>query len=153
MEMLKLKPLTEDEKSLVRNYFATWDTGGLGKWRIWFMYWRMKALGESIPKADTILDGFASVRMDSYKQFKESEIAYWLRAYEDEHQISGEYEVMKINHRANGRTLVIGILDQKDRKVFHSHVIEIFESLNPEYFRQCIMKYAPNQALSHDKPF
>ena len=42
---------------------------------------------------------------------------------------------MKINRWENGRTLIIGILDQKDKKVVHSHVIEISESMNPDYFR------------------
>ena len=149
----KIKALTEDEKSLVRNFFSTWDQGGLGKWRIWFMYWRMRYQGERIPQAEAILERKIQLKMDNYKQSKEMEIIHGIQSYEDENQDSWNYEVMKINRWENGRTLIIGILDQKDKKVFHSHVVEIVESLNPDYFRECIMRYAPGQALSSDKPF
>lgn len=113
----------------------------------------MRAHGELIPKAEEYLKNRAQQKMDSYKSSKELEILRGLQDYENEHQEAGSYEVMRINRWANGRTLIIGILDQKDKKVVHSHVVEIVESLNPDYFRECIMKYAPGQALSSDKPF
>lgn len=153
MERIKLKPLTEEDKSLVRKFFEKWETGGLGKWRLFFMYWRMRAQGERIPQAEAILERQAQLKMDSYRNSKNLEILRGLKAYENEHQEAWAYEVMRINHWDNGRTLIIGILDQRDKKVVHSHVIEIVESLNPDYFKECIMKYAPNQALSSDKPF
>lgn len=153
MERIKLKPLTEEDKSLVRKFFEKWETSGLGKWRLFFMYWRMRANGERIPQAEAILERQAQLKMDSYRNSKNLEILRGLKAYENEHQETWAYEVMRINHWDNGRTLIIGILDQRDKKVVHSHVIEIVESLNPDYFKECIMKYAPNQALSSDKPF
>lgn len=152
-ERIKIEPLTEENKYLVRNFFETWDTGGIGKWRIWFMYWRMRAHGESIPSAEAILERQAQLKMDAYKNQKNMEILRGLQSYENEHQESWSYEVMRINRWDNGRTLIIGILDQRDKKVCHSHVVEISEFLNPDYFRECIMKYAPNQALSSDNPF
>lgn len=117
------------------------------------MYWRMRNQGERIPQTEAILERQAQLKMDSYRDSKNLEILRGLKAYENEHQETWAYEVMRINHWDNGRTLIIGILDQRDKKVVHSHVIEIVESLNPDYFKECIMKYAPNQALSSDKPF
>jgi hypothetical protein len=60
---------------------------------------------------------------------------------------------MKLNNWDTWRTLVIGILWFDGKKVTHTHAVEIEESMNPKYFSECMMRYAPNQALSDDKPF
>lgn len=148
-----MKPLTEDEKSSVRNFFSTWDQWGYGKWRLWFMYGRMQSLWETIPEAEAILERRAQLKMDAYSQSKELEIANGLRDYENEHQESSEYEVMRIFDRADWRSLIIWIVGFDGKKVTHSHTVEIREPSNPRYFRECMMKYAPQQALSSDKPF
>lgn len=145
--------MTEEEKSSVRNFFATGDTGGMGKWRIWFTYWRMRAHGDTIPEAETILERKAQLKMDSYRVSKEGEIAKWLHDYENEHQETSEYEVMRINDWDNWRSLVIWIVDYDGKKLTHSHIVEIVESMNPAYFKECMMRYAPQQALVNDKPF
>lgn len=150
---LKLKPLTEEEKSLVRNYFATWDQGGLSEWRIWFTYGRMRAQGEKISKAEELLASTKQRKINYYKNFKEQEILNGLASYFREHNETSEYEFMKLNHRDTWRTLVIGILWYNGKKVTHTHTVEIEESMNPDYFKECMMRYAPNQALSNDKPF
>lgn len=149
----KLKPLTEEEKSQVKEFFATWDQCGLGKWRIWYMYWRMRFAGDFIPEAEAILERKAVLSMESYKNMKEAEILQGLHAYENERQESGAYEVVRINDWADGRSLVISIVEYADKKVLKFHTVEILESKNPEYFRECMMRYAPQQALSNDKPF
>ena len=149
----KLKPLTEEEKSLVRNYFSTWDCGGVSEWHIWFNYGRMRAHGERIEKAEDYLSRKVKERMDAYKSSKEMEILRGLQDYEDEHQEAWEYEVMKINRWDSWRTLVIWILEQWSKWITHSHTVEISEVSNPAYFSECMMRYAPWQALSSDKPF
>ena len=106
----KLKPLTEEEKSLVRTYFATGDLGGSTQSHIWSNYGRMRAHGERIPAAESYLDQDLQLKREDYKLSKEQEIVDGLRAYENEHQEASEYEVMKINEWENGRTLIIGIL-------------------------------------------
>lgn len=149
----KLKPLTEDEKSLVRNYFTTGDSGGWWESRIWFTYGRMRAHGERIPQAESYLDDRKKQKMDFYRDSKEREISDGLRDYENEHNETSEYEFMKLNNWSTWRTLVIGILGFDGKKVTHTHAVEIEESMNPNYFKKCMMKYAPNQSLSTDKPF
>lgn len=149
----KLKPLTEEEKSLVRNYFETWDDGGWWESRLWFTYGRMRAHGETISKAEEYLASTKQRKMDSYKSFKEQEISNGLRAYLNDHNEPSEYEFMKLNNWISWRTLVIGILDYDGKKIAHVHAVEIEEASNPEYFKECMMRYAPNQALSNDKPF
>lgn len=151
--MFEMKPLTEDDKSLVRNYFATWDLGGATESAIWFLYGRMRAHWERIPDAELILERKKQLKRDAYKQSKEQEIANGLHAYENEHDESWTYERMKLNEWMSGRTLVIWILGFDGKKVTHSHTVEIEESMNPDYFAECMRKYAPNQALSSDKPF
>lgn len=149
----KLKPLTEEEKSLVRNYFATWECGGMSEWHIWFNYGRMRNHGERIPSAEEYLDDYLRKMMTNYKLEKEMEILRGLQDYEDEHQEAWEYEVMKINRWDSWRTLVIWILEQNSKGITHSHAVEISEVSNPAYFSECMMRYAPWQALSTDKPF
>ena len=149
----KLKPLTEEEKSLVRNYFATWDNGGWWESRIWFIYGRMRAHGDIIPSAEDLISSRRQQKMDSYKLSKEQEIADGLLAYASEHNETSEYEFMKLNHWDPWRTLIIGILGYDGKKVTHTHTVEINELSNPDYFKECMMRYAPNQALSTDKPF
>lgn len=117
------------------------------------MYGRMRARGELIPEAEAILERKAQLKRDSYKQSKELEILRGLRDYENEHQERSEYEVMRISNWNSGRSLVIGIVDYDGKKLTHSHTVEILESANPDYFSECIMRYAPNQALSNDRPF
>lgn len=147
------KPLTEEEKSLVRNYFISGDLGWSTESQIWFTYGRMKSSGERIPEAEAYLDKQKQLKQEAYKKSKEQEILRGLHDFENEHQDASEYEVMKINERENWRTLVIWILDYDMKKISHSHVIEIEESANPKYFAECMMRYAPHQALSNDKPF
>jgi len=148
-----IKPLTEDQKSSVRRYFESGELGDLTESRVWLFYGRMKSLGESIPAAESVLDKKRHQKMEDYKLSKEAEISRGLHDYENEHQEASEYEVMKINERENWRTLVIGILDYDVKQISHSHVIEIEEASNPSYFSECMMRYAPRQALSTDKPF
>ena len=95
----KIKPLTEDEKSSVRSYFETGELGDLTESRVWFLYGRMKAQGESIPEAEAFLDKKKQHRMDEYKLSKEAEILRGLHDYENDHQEVSEYEVMRINER------------------------------------------------------
>ena len=149
----KLKPLTEEEKSLVHSYFSTWDCGGVSEWHIWFIYGRMRFHGELIDKAEGYLSNKAQEKREAYKTSKEMEILRGLDEYFDEHQEAWEYEVMRINRWVGWRTLIIGILDQTSKGVTHSHTVEISEFPNPEYFSECMMRYAPWQALSTDKPF
>jgi len=149
----KLKPLTEDEKSLVRNYFSTWDCGWVSEWHIWFIYGRMRFHGERIDKAEEYLETRKKLKMDSYRDSKDREIANGLLDYQSEHNETSEYEFMKLNSWDTWRTLVIGILWFDGKKVIHTHAVEIEESMNPKYFSECMMRYAPNQALSDDKPF
>lgn len=113
----------------------------------------MRAHGERIPVAEAYMEQAKRQKMDSYKESVEQQIADGLAAYQREKNETSEYEFMKLNNWDNGRTLVIGILGCENGKVTHSHTVEIVESLNPEYFSKCMMKYAPNQALSNDKPF
>ena len=96
-----IKPLTEDQKSSVRRYFESGELGDLTESRVWLFYGRMKALGESIPAAESVLDKKRHQKMEDYKLSKEAEILRGLHDYENEHQEASEYEVMKINEREN----------------------------------------------------
>lgn len=113
----------------------------------------MRALWETIPQAEEYLQARSKQKLDDYKRFREMEILRGLQDYENEHQEAWEYEVMKINRRSTWRTLIIGIPGYDGKKLVHSHVVEIIESANPDYFKECMMRYAPGQALSSDKPF
>ena len=113
----------------------------------------MKFHWEVIPEAELIIERKDQLRQDAYKSFKEREIATWLRSYFNEHQETGIYECLKVNEWEDWRSLVIGIIDFLNWKMVRRHVIEIHEAYNPAYFRECMMKYAPNNALSSDKPF
>ena len=149
----RLKPLTEEEKSLVRNYFSTGDTWGVWKGRLWYMYGRMRHHWEVIPEAEVTIERANLLKQDAYKKYKEREIATWLRNYFNEHQETGVYECLRVNEWEDWRSLVIWIIDFVNSKMVKRNVIEIYESLNPSYFSECMMKYAPNNALSSDKPF
>lgn len=113
----------------------------------------MRFHGERIDKAEEYLENRVKQKMDFYRDSKDREIANGLLAYESEHNETSEYEFMKLNHWDTWRSLVIGILDYDGKKVSHTHTVEIEESMNPKYFSECMMRYAPWQALSNDKPF
>lgn len=61
----------------------------------------MRFLGERIPEAEAYLDKKKQLKQEAYKQSKEQEILRGLHDFENEHQDSSEYEVMKINEREN----------------------------------------------------
>lgn len=151
IHQVNLPPLTEEQKSLVRNYFETGEQWGWTESQIRFTYGRMKAHWEIIPSAEQMLAKQKEENANRYERYIEHQIKVWAENYLKEHWENGDYECMKVYDWEDWRTLVIGILYHNGSKRTHANTVEIQESKNKTYFKKCMLKYAPKQALPTDK--
>ena len=146
MEMpVKLKPLTEEQISSVCKFFDTGDKWEYTENQIYFLYGRMRAQGISFEKPESLLAKKRQQKAESYKWMKEQEINQHLKEYKTETAGDyGKYELMKVNERADGRTIVIWIMknfDTENAKVRWCHAVEIEERLNPAYFQEVVDRF------------
>ena len=86
MEKIKIKPLTEEQKSEVRSYFQNKTIEELKQdkehQRIWFNYGRMKHHGEKIDIAEQYIEAIKKERQNQYRFIKENEIKENLKDWE-----------------------------------------------------------------------
>lgn len=145
MEAFKLKPLTEEQILSVVNYFDTWDTGEFTESQIWFMYWRLKAQWNKIDKAEEYLEKAKKRKAESYRWNKEQEINQHMKEYRQETAWdTWRYELMRLKEWEDWRTLVLwfmGNYDTEKNKQKWSHVIEIEERQNPDYFQEIVKRF------------
>lgn len=141
----KLKPLTEEQISSVVRYFDTWDTWEYSESQIWFIYWRMRNQWGMIDKAEQIMKKNNQKHAESYRRLKEQEINKHLKEYRQETAWdTWKFELMKVNERANWKTLIIWIMkkfDVEKSKVIRWHAVEIAENKNPDYFQEIIKRF------------
>lgn len=145
MKPIEIKPITEEQKSIVRNYFETWDQWWLTTSNIRFCYWRMRAHWERIEKAEEELQKLKKRKQESYRRNKEQEINQNMKDYRIQTWWDiWKYELMKVNNREDWRTIVMWFLRNydvaKDRQS-RSHVVEIEERQNPNYFQEIIKRF------------
>lgn len=96
MKNLKLEPLTEDQKSLVREYFKNGAKENNPK--MFIRYGRMKNGGEIIEKAEQMIKEAQQRKEDKYKYFMNKQIKENMEAYKQRFQEDGNYQLLKLNH-------------------------------------------------------
>jgi hypothetical protein len=144
-EAIKLKPLTEEQISLVCNYFDTWDKWGLTESQIYILYGRMKYQWVRIDKAEEVIEKLEKRKQDSYRWNKEQEINQHINEYRQQTQWdNGIYELMRLKEWEDGRTIVMWFMwnyDLEKQKQKRSHVVEIEERQNPDYFQEIVKRF------------
>lgn len=145
MQQMKMEPLTEKKISLVRNYFQTWEMGGLSESEIWFTYWRMRYHWMKIDKAEEYLEKKKEEKAEAYKWKIEQELKQHLREYSLENWWEiWKYSLVNLKEWEDGRTLEIGILwnyDTEKQKQRWVHTVEIEERRNPKFFQEIVQRY------------
>ena len=145
MESLKIQPLTGDQISAVTNYFDNGDKGNYTESQIRLWYGRMKGQGVKIDLAEEGIEKVNKRKQESYRRNKEQEINDHLKAYRQEKAWdNGIYELMRVNEREDGRTMVIWFMERFDEqlgKYKWSHAVEIEERQNPEYFQEIAKRF------------
>lgn len=139
------QPITEEQIYKVVNYFDTWDTWWESESRIRLRYWKMKANWSKIDKAEEEIAKAIKRRQESYRWQKEQEINKHLKEYRQEKQWeNGIYELMRLNEWEDWRTMVLWFMENFDterQKQRWSHVVEIEERLNPDYFQEIVKRF------------
>lgn len=146
MEMpVKLKPLTEEQISAVCRFFDTGNKGDYTESQIYFLYWRMRAQWIKFAKPEEELFKEKKKKQETYRWKKEQEINEHLKQYKIETAGDyGKYELMKVNSREDGRSIVIWIMksfDTEKARVTRSHSVEIEERCNPDYFQEVVDRF------------
>ena len=145
MEKMKIQPLTEEQISAVTNYFDNGDKGNYTESNIRLWYWRMKGQGVKIDVAEEGIRKQNKRKQESYRRNKEQEINDHLKAYRQEKAWeNGVYELMRVNEREDGRTMVIWFMEKFDEqlgKYKWSHAVEIEERQNPDYFQEIAKRF------------
>lgn len=144
-EMMKIQPLTEEQKWIVHKFFEEFDKCWVSEHKIWIWYWRMKAEWIRIEQAEELIKKSKQRKKDSYKWKKEQEINQHLKEYKQETWWDvGRYEFVKLYERECWRSLVLWFLwnyDLEHNRQRRSHVITIDEWKNEEYFQEIIKRY------------
>lgn len=139
------QPMTEEQIYKVVNYFDTWDTWWESESRIRLRYWKMKANWSKIDKAEEEIEKTIKRKQESYRWQKEQEINKHMKEYRQEKQWdNGIYELMRLNEWEDWRTMVLWFMENFDterQKQRWSHVIEIEERLNPDYFQEIVKRF------------
>ena len=145
MKNLKLEPLTEDQKSLVREYFKNGTKENNPK--MFIRYGRMKNGGEIIEKAEQMIKEAQKRKEDKYKYFMNKQIKENMEAYKQRFQEDGNYQLLKLNHWEDWRTMVLwieGMFDIETKRQKREQVIEIEERRNPTYFQEVAKRFNVN---------
>jgi len=145
MKNLKLEPLTEDQKSLVREYFKNGTKEN--KPQMFIRYGRMKNGGEIIEKAEQMIKEAQQRKEDWYKRYMNKQIKENMEAYKQRFQEDGNYQLLKLNHWEDWRTMVLwieGMFDIETKRQKREQVIEIEERRNPTYFQEVAKRFNVN---------
>ena len=145
MWMFNLKPLTEEQKQAVINYFDSGDLWWFTESQLWFMYWRMKAHWFRIEKAEQEIAESQRKKHESYKWIKENEMSSHLKEYKQETWWeNGTYCFVRLKDWDGWKTLVLWIpknYDAENDRQRRSHVIEVEEYRNPDYFQELMKRF------------
>lgn len=131
------------------------DSWKLPEWRtepqLAMLYWRLRARGEKIDKAEERLDKDRQRKRESYKWKIINEIKQWLEDMRNENwwwYNPYKYEIANIKSRADWKTLLIWFRDiDENWKTKRRHSVLIEEVYNPDFFNEMLEKYAPKETL------
>lgn len=160
MEKLQIKDdITEEMILNLVNYFDTWV---LPKWmkesRLWQLYWRVRARGTKIDKAEEMLEPLRKKKQEEYKWKMLGEMRRWIEDIKNNMQWewSDRYDLANVKERADWRTMQLGIMyTNDDNKLRRKNSVVIEERQNPEFFEEMLKKYKPQERkdLYENKPF
>lgn len=160
MQQLQIKKddITEEMILNLVSYFDTWV---LPEWmsesKIWQTYWRLRARGNKIDKAEEMLKPYYDKKADSYKWKKINEIQQWIQDMRNENGWVWhyEYEIANIKEREKWRTMQIWFIDTdpQTNKTKWRHSVEIEEWHNPSFFEEMLNKYRQRDVLYENRWF
>jgi hypothetical protein len=145
MKSLWMPPLTEEQKDLVREYFKNGAKENNPK--MFIRYGRMKNWGEIIEKAEQMIKEAQQRKEDWYKRYMNKQIKENMEAYKQRFQEDGNYQLLKLNHWDDWRTMVLwieGMFDIETKRQKREQVIEIEERRNPAYFQEVANRFNVN---------
>lgn len=120
------------------------------------LYWRLRARGNIINKADERLDKDIQKKKESYKWKIINDIKQWIEDMRNENwwwYNPYKYEIANIKSRADWRTLLLWFRDvDVNWKTKRKHSVLIEEKYNPAFFKETLEKYTPQENLD-SKPF
>ena len=124
--------------------------------RMAMLYWRLRARGNIINKADERLDKDIQKKKESYKWKIINDIKQWIEDMRNENwwwYNPYKYEIGNIKSRADWRTLLLWFRDvDVNWKTKRKHSVLIEEKYNPDFFKEMLEKYTPQENLD-SKPF
>lgn len=160
MEKLQIKDdITEEMILDLVNYFDTW---ALPEWmsesKLWQTYWRLRARGNKIDKAEEMLKPLKEQKKEDYKWKMLWEMRRWIEDIKNNMQWewSDRYDLANVKERADWRTMQLGIMyTNDDNKLRRKNSVVIEERQNPEFFEEMLKKYKPQERkdLYENKPF
>ena len=145
MKTLWIPPLTEEQKCSVREYFK--NGAKENKPQMFIRYGRMKNGGEIIEKAEQMIKETQQKKEDWYKRYMNKQIKENMEAYKQRFQEDGNYQLLKLNHWEDWRTMVLwieGMFDIETKRQKREQVIEIEERRNPTYFQEVAKRFNVN---------
>lgn len=150
MKKLEIKDDITEEKILDLIKFL--DTGelpeGMTKSKMFYLYGRLKARGEKIDKAEELLKPCYEKKKENYKRKILNEIKQWNEDMRNESRWIGhyEYEMVNIKHWDKWRTMQIWFSEiDMNNKQKRLHSVVLKERENPEFFREMLEKYKPQE--------
>ena len=147
METIKIKPLTEEQKSEVKAYFQNKTIEELKQDKehqiIWFNYGRMRYYWEKIDIAEQYMESIKKDRQNQYRFIKENEMKEKLKEFEIKNGWWYNYEVVNLGFYQDWRVLEIWIIDwlKDNGQTKRSQTVDIEERLNPIYFKELLKRY------------
>ena len=126
--------------------------------RMALLYGRLKARWEKLDKAEERLDKDRQRKRESYKWKIINEIKQWLEDMKNENwwwYNPYRYEIANIKSRVDWKTLLIWFRDTDENwKTKRRHSVLIEEKENPDFFKEMMDKYMPQEEKNLDsKPF
>lgn len=126
--------------------------------RMALLYGRLKNRWNKLDKAEERLDKDRQRKKESYKWKIINEIKQWLEDMRNENwwwYNPYRYEIANIKSRADWKTLLIWFRDTDENwKTKRRHSVLIEEKENPEFFKEMMDKYMPQEEKNLDsKPF
>ena len=107
----------------------------------------MKNWGEIIEKAEQMIKEAQQRKEDWYKRYMNKQIKENMEAYKQRFQEDGNYQLLKLNHWEDWRTMVLwieGMFDIETKRQKREQVIEIEERRNPTYFQEVAKRFNVN---------
>jgi len=126
--------------------------------RMALLYGRLKNRWNKLDKAEERLDKDRQRKKESYKWKIINEIKQWLEDMKNENwwwYNPYRYEIANIKSRVDWKTLLIWFRDTDENwKTKRRHSVLIEEKENPDFFKEMMDKYMPQEEKNLDsKPF